>query len=97
MHRNFPGTTEAVKVTMDEKLIDVCGRHGDDEGGDWWSGILGAPVTRPATPGPEGDSDGIDTSEQPGQDAAAAGPNRGVDLTQPGDRYSGEDIPPTDV
>ena len=39
MHRNFPGTTEAVKVTMDEKLIDVCGRHGNDEGGDWWSGI----------------------------------------------------------
>jgi hypothetical protein len=30
MHRNFPGTTEAVKVTMDEKLIDACGRHGDD-------------------------------------------------------------------
>jgi hypothetical protein len=25
MHRNFPGTTEAVKVTVDEKLIDVCG------------------------------------------------------------------------
>jgi hypothetical protein len=34
MHRNFLGTTEAVNVTMDEKLIDVCGRHGDDEGGD---------------------------------------------------------------
>jgi hypothetical protein len=23
---------------MDEKLIDACGRHGDDEGGDWCSG-----------------------------------------------------------
>jgi hypothetical protein len=30
MHRNSPGTTEAVKVTMDEKLIDACG---GDEGG----------------------------------------------------------------
>jgi hypothetical protein len=29
MHRNFPGTTEAVKVTMHAKLIDVCGRHRD--------------------------------------------------------------------
>jgi len=23
---------------MDEKLIDACGRRGDDEGGDSWSG-----------------------------------------------------------
>jgi hypothetical protein len=40
---------------------------------------LGAPVTRPATPGPGGDSDGIATSEQPGQGAAAAGQGRTVE------------------
>lgn len=105
-------------------------------------GDLGAPVTRPATPGPGGDSDGIAISEQPGQGAAAAAgrtvesildalreaehwhhqvskvvldreDERRVELvairveeiqkilawllTQPGDRYSDEDIPPTDV
>lgn len=28
MLRSSPGTTEAVKVTVDEKLIDVCGPRG---------------------------------------------------------------------
>jgi hypothetical protein len=45
MHRNFPGTTEAVKVTMDEKLID---RHVSDNADT----RLSAPTPEPGGPLP---------------------------------------------